>query len=336
MKKLISLILVFSFVALTFLTGCSPKQDTQAPANGQSQTEVTYTKPKFLSIGTAASGGAYYPIGISMAEIVTNDLEIQATAQITGGAVENNALIQDGTLDIAITQSPMAFAAVNGTSPYDNKLPKVQAMFTGLSMGIFHVVTLEKTGIKSMSDLKGKRVAMGPAGGGAINMAKDVWNEFGFSVDDVKATYISYSDGISALKDGNCDAVIVQSAAPASAIQELTATNKDVVIINIEDEIRMKIVEKYPYYTELQLSKDVYGLKEDVNVVYLSNMVVCSADLPEELVYDLTKAFFANIEKIQQSNPAAKSLTLEKAAENLPISLHPGAEKYFKEVGVLK
>lgn len=336
MKRSIALILMFSVAALTILSGCAPKQQAESQNDSQAPTESTYSKPKFLSIGTAASGGAYYPIGISMAEIVTNDLGIQATAQITGGAVENNALIQDGTLDVAITQSPMAYAAVNGTSPYDKKLPKVQAMFTGLSMGIFHVVTLEKTGIKTMEDLKGKRIAMGPAGGGAINMAKDVWGEFGFSVDDVNATYISYSDGISALKDGNVDAVIVQSAAPASAIQELTATNKDVVIINIADDLRKKIVEKYPYYSELTLAKDVYGLAEDVNVVYLSNMIVCSADLNEELVYDLTKAFFENIEKIQQSNPAAKALSLEKAALNLPIPLHPGAERYFKEVGVLK
>lgn len=336
MKRSIALILMFSVAALTILSGCAPKQQAEPQNSSQDQAESTYVKPKFLSIGTAASGGAYYPIGISMAEIVTNDLGIQATAQITGGAVENNALIQEGTLDVAITQSPMAYAAVNGTSPYDKKLPKVQAMFTGLSMGIFHVVTLEKTGIKTMVDLKGKRVAMGPAGGGAINMAKDVWGEFGFTVDDVKATYISYSDGISALKDGNVDAVIVQSAAPASAIQELTATNKDVVIISINDDLRGKIVEKFPYYSELTLSKEVYGLKEDIKVVYLSNMVVCSADLPEGLVYDLTKAFFENVEKIQLSNPAAKALTLEKAAVNVPISLHPGAERYFKEVGVLE
>lgn len=343
MKRLLSVVMATVLIAVA-LTACggsgtpSTSSASQSPSSEVSQTTSAsdYTKPKFLSVGTAASGGAYYPIGIAMADIITNSLGIQTTAQVTGGAVENNGLIQDGTLEIAITQGPMAFAAVNGTAPYDKKNDNLMAMFSGLSKGVFHVVTLESTGIKTMADLKGKRVVMGPAGGGAINMAKDVWSEYGFSIEDINPTYISYSDGMSALTDGKCDAVVVQSAAPASAITELTVTRKDVVILSIEDDICKKIVEKYPYYAEYTISKDVYGTSNDVNVVNLSNMVVCSADLPEGLVYDITKSFFSEIEKIQSSNPAAKALSLESAVVAIPIPLHPGAERYFKEMGVLK
>ena len=295
-----------------------------------------YEKPKFLSVGTAGSGGAYYPIGIAMADIITNNLGIQATAQVTGGAVENNGLIEDGTLEIAITQGPMAYAAVTNSAPYENYHNNVSAMFSGLSKGIFHVVTLEGTGIKKVEDLKGKRVVMGPAGGGAINMATDIWAEYGFTIDDVKATYISYSDGMSALTDGKCDAVVVQSAYPASSITELTVTRKDVIILEIEEEMRKKILESYPFYSETIIPRGVYGTTEDISVIHLSNMVVCRADLPEGLVYDMTKAFMENVDKIQQSNPAAKDLSAETAAQNLPIPLHPGAERYFKEIGVLQ
>ncbi len=297
---------------------------------------LEYEKPKFLSVGTAASGGAYYPIGIAMAEAITNNLGIQTTAQVTGGAVENNGLIEDGTLDIAITQGPMAYAAVTNSAPYEKFHKNVSAMFSGLSKGIFHVVTLEGTGIKKMEDLKGKRVVMGPAGGGAINMATDIWAEYGFSIDDVNATYISYADGMSALTDGKCDAVVVQSAYPASAITELTVTRKDVVILEIEEEMRKKILEDYPFYSETVIPKDVYGTAEDIPVIHLSNMVVCRSDLPEGLVYDLTKVLMENVEKIQQSNPAAKELSIETAAQNVPIPMHPGAERYFREIGALQ
>ena len=348
MKKA-ALILLSLVLTLALLAGCAGSagttQATTTAAAVTSQAETTpagsqaaasYEKPKFLSIVTAAAGGAYYPIGIAMADIVTNTMGIQATAQVTGGAVENNGLIEDGTLEVAITQGPMAYAAVNGTAPYESKLPKVTAMFTGLSKGIFHVVTLESTGIKTMADLKGKRVVMGPAGGGAIKMASDVWAEFGFTIDDVKATYISYADGMSALSDGKADAVVVQSAAPASAITELTVTRKDAVILEIDPDTMKKITAKYPYYSAGTIAKDIYGSAADIPVVFLSNMVVCSADLPEGLVYDMTKAFMENMETIKQSNPAAKGLSLESAVQGLPIPLHPGAERYFRETGALK
>lgn len=353
MKKVISLLLAIIVVG-TLFSGCSEASggNSTSTAAPQSQSEssgasastasddaqedmANYEKPKFLSIGTAGAGGAYYPIGIAMADIITNDLGIQATAQVTGGAVENNGLIEEGTLDVAITQGPMAYAAVTNSAPYEEYHNKVSAMFSGLSKGIFHVVTLEGTGIKKMEDLKSKRVVMGPAGGGAINMATDIWAEFGFSIDDVNATYISYSDGMSALTDGKCDAVVVQSAFPAAAITELAVTRKDVVILEIDEAMRQQILKNYPFYAETFIPKDVYGTEEDIPAIHLSNMIVCNADLPEGLVYDMTKAFMENIEKIQQSNPAAKDLTIESAAKDVPIPLHPGAERYFKEIGAL-
>ncbi|MBE6906101.1 MAG: TAXI family TRAP transporter solute-binding subunit [Ruminococcaceae bacterium] len=352
MKKIVSILLATILVG-TLFTACSttgasstaassanqsvPSASSAVDPVSTSESISSYEKPKFLSVGTAGTGGAYYPIGIAMADIITNSLGIQTTAQVTGGAVENNGLIQDGTLEIAITQGPMAYAAVNGTAPYEKKQDKISAMFSGLSKGIFHVVTLESTGIRTMEDLKGRRVVMGPAGGGAINMASDIWGEYGFSINDVNATYISYSDGMSALTDGKCDAVVVQSAAPASAITELMVTRKDAVILEIEEAMRKQIIEKYPYYSEYVIPKDVYGTASDFPVIHLSNMVVCNSDLPEELVYDITKAFFAeNVDKIKSSNPAAKDLNVESAVKNVPIPLHPGAEKYFREIGVIK
>lgn len=318
------------------IVGCSTPKTETGGEKQKSQPEAASSKPKFLTIGTAPSGGAYYPIGITMADIITNKLGIQTTAQVTGGAVENNTLIQTKKVDIAITQSSMAYAAYKSQDPYKEKCENINILFNGLSTGVFHVVVMKNSGINSMTDLKGKKVVMGPAGGGAINMAKDIWGEYGFGIEDVKATYVSYSDGISSLKDGKVDAVVVQSAPPASAIKELAATTKDFKLLSVEEDKKKKILEKYPYYAELKISKDMYGASEDATVIYVTNLVTVSKDLPEALVYDVTKAIFENLDKVKESNPAAKGVSLDTAAKNLPIPMHPGAAKYFKEKGALK
>ncbi|WP_070000380.1 TAXI family TRAP transporter solute-binding subunit [Cellulosilyticum sp. I15G10I2] len=345
MKKILSVLLslLLSSSVLTACGGANTNSGStksaevvENSANATDNSEKSYTKPKFLTIGTAGTGGAYYPIGITMAQIINDNLGIDTTAQVTGGATENNSLIQEGTADLAITQASLAYAAVNGKDPYSNKLSSVQAIMTGLSKGIFHVVTLKSSGINSIADLKGKTVVLGPAGGAAITMANEVFAEYGFSINDVTASYVTYSDGMTALTDGTAHAVVVQSAAPASAILELAATNaKNMVILSPEKDKIDNILKNYPYYQAITIPADVYGTDSDIQTIYVSNMVVCSADLPTELVYDITKTFFENLDQLKESNPAAKALTLEGAAIGCPIDIHPGALMYYKEVGVI-
>ena len=344
MKKTLYILLAVILASSVFVAcggNQTIKENKVSEENKTTETPATENKtadrPKFLTIGTAGTGGAYYPIGITMAQIVTEQLGIDTTAQVTGGATENNSLIEAGTVEMGITQASLAYAAVNGKAPYDSKLSSVQAIMTGLSKGTFHVVTLKSTGIKAIEDLKGKTVVLGPAGGAAITMANEVLAEYGFAKDDIKPSYVSYSDGMSALTDGTVDAVVVQSAAPASAIQELAATRaKDMLILSVKEEIIQKILEKYPYYKNITVPADVYKTESDIHTIYVPNMVVCSSKLSEELVYDMTKAFFENLDKIKGSNAAAKDLTLEGAAEGCPIDIHPGALKYYKEVGAIK
>lgn len=351
MKKTLSILLVF-ILSCYILAACGAKTSDSSTEQGTEITGTTSeaitnestttenkeenTNPKFLTIGTAATGGAYYPIGISMAQIITDNTGINTTAQVTGGATENNTLIEDGTIEIGITQSSLAYAAVNGKVPYEKSLSSVKAIMTGLSKGVFHVVTLESSGIASIADLKGKKIVLGPAGGAAITMANEVFSAYGFSTDDITPSYVSYSEGVTALTDGTVDAVVVQSAAPASAIQELQATHaKDMVILSIDEDTVLKILEDFPYYSYVAIPADVYGTDSEINTIYVSNMIVCSANLSEDLVYNITKALFENLDKIKEANPAARALTLEGAAAGCPIDIHPGAIKYYKEVGVL-
>ena len=292
--------------------------------------------PKFLTIGTAGSGGAYYPVGIAMADIITNKLGIQTTAQITGGAIENNSLIQNRGVDLAISQGVMSYNAVNGLTPYKQKLTDVSGIFNGLSKGVFQLVVNKNSSIKSMKDLKGKKVALGPAGGGAITTFLEVFSSYGFTDKDFQAVYISYEQAADSLVDGNLDAILVQAAIPSPAITQQTAAKKPLRFIAIEDEMLVKLMKKYSYYSKLTIPKEMYNTDTPVSTFYISNMVVVNKNISTDLVYRITKAFFENLATIQNSHPSVKGLTFESAVEGLPIPLHPGAQKYFMEKGLLK
>ncbi len=339
MKRKLLMVMMLIVLSISMI-GCSKTAETTTTTtNSTESTETaaeTVERSKFLSIGTAGTGGAYYPIGIAIADIITNDLGIQTSAKVTGGAAENNMLVNDGTVELAITQGPMAYAAVNGTDPYTDKYENVTALFNGLSKGVFHVVVMGSSDIQSFADLKGKTIAMGPAGGGAINVTRDVLSVYGLGMDDIKPTYLAYAEGVDALKDGNVDAAVIQSAAPAAAITQLAASTKDFRIITIETDMLGEILTNFPYYSSIDIPSDMYGNGSDATTIYLSNMIVVSKELSEDEVYDITKAIFENIEKIQQSHPAAKDLSLESAVDRVPIPLHPGAEKYFVERGLIK
>ena len=292
--------------------------------------------PKFMSVGTGSTGGAYYPIGVALAEILTTNLGTQATAEVTGGSLDNLMLINQGDCDIGIAQGNNMMDAYNGTGDYEgNAYTNINALFGGLSKGYFQVVVLDDSPIQSMSDLVGKKVCMGPAGNGAIAVADIIWGKYGFTKEDVKTTYVGYDDGITQLDDGNMDAVVIQTAIPASAIQQLAAGNKAYRLLVVDEEIANELCEEYGYFGYGTIDTSVYdNMPQEAHTMYISNMVAVRADLDEDLVYEMTKAIFENLEIVQSSHKAASGLTLENAVR-VSIPMHPGAERYFKEIGAM-
>ena len=292
--------------------------------------------PKFMSVGTGSTGGAYYPIGVALAEILTRNLGTQATAEVTGGSLENLMLINQGDCDIGIAQGNNMMDAYNGTGDYEgNAYENINALFGGLSKGYFQVVVLADSPIQSMADLKGKKVCMGPAGNGAIAVADTIWSKYGFTKEDLNTSYVAYDDGITQLEDGNMDAVVIQTAIPASAIQQLAAGGKSFRLLNVDEEIANQLCEEYGYFGYGTIATTVYdNMPEEAHTMYISNMVAVRADLDEELVYQMTKAIFENLDIVKESHKAASGLTLEGAVR-VSIPMHPGAERYFKEIGAM-
>ena len=263
--------------------------------------------PKFMTVGTGSTGGAYYPIGVAIAEVLTSKLGTQATAEVTGGSLDNLRLINDGDCDLGIAQGNNMMDAFNGTGDYvDNAYENINAMFGGLSKGYFQVVVLDNSPIQSMADLKGKKVCMGPAGNAAIILADLVWGKYGFTTEDVKTTYVAYDDGISQLR-----------------------------LLSVDEDIAKELCDEYGYFGYGTIATTVYdNMKEEANTMYVSNMVAVRADLDEDLVYEMTKAIFENLDIIKSSHKAASGLSLETATR-VSIPMHPGAERYFKEVGAM-
>jgi uncharacterized protein len=290
--------------------------------------------PRFLEIGTAGTGGAYYPIGIAMAELLSAELPVQVTAQVTGGAVENVQLMDEGALAIALTQSASAFNGLHGNPPYDAPKERTRALFGSLTRGVFQIVVLENSDIQTLADLEGRRVGLGPAGGTGIELSNYVFDAAGFGIAGLRANYTSYDEALTALGDGNLDAVVVQTALPNPAIRQLESSGRDVRLIGIPDDIRQAVNEEHPYFGLMDVPADMYDMAEAAPTLFGANMVIVDADLSEEVVYQITKTLFENVDVIRNSHPAAAGVSVETSAD-VPIPLHPGAERYFREVGVL-
>ena len=299
-----------------------------------SSAALAASTPKFLVLGTAGAGGVYYPIGIAMADIITNKVGIQTTAQITGGAIENNILINNGGNDIAITIGFMAYFARNGMPPYKAKLENVTGLFSGLSKGVFQLVVAKNSPIKSIKDLKGKKVSLGPAGGGAITVFLQVIQSYGFTEKEFRPVFTSYEQSADALSDGNLDAILVHASAPTAALMQLAATRKPIRYLSIDDKTMQQLMKKYPYMIPITLAKEMYKTDEPIKTFYTANVAVVRRELETDVVYRITKGLFDNIATIRASHPSVKDLDLASMVQGMPIPYHPGAVKYFKEKGL--
>ncbi|TYP49801.1 TAXI family TRAP transporter solute-binding subunit [Thermosediminibacter litoriperuensis] len=317
-KTFIWLILSLFLISIT-LSGCS---------NQTGKGENKLAEIKHLSIGTASMGGAYFPIGQEISNLVTKYVQgIEMTPEVTGGALENPRLVSNSDVEFGLTNANLAYFAANGTSPYEGKL-EVSAV-ASLYPSVFHIITMADSPINSISDLKGKKIAVGPAGGGTLPILEALLEEYGLKLDDIVANYLSYNDGFMQLADGNVDVALALSGYPASAVVEIS-TSKKIKFINIDDDKLNNIIEKYPYYSKVVVPKDVYKLGNDATAIGVPNVLIVNSKLDEQLVYNVTKAIFDHLDEFKEANATAKQINIE-TAPNTPIPLHPGAKKYFEE-----
>ena len=287
---------------------------------------------KFLNIATGGTAGTYYPIGGAMAEILNKKIPgMNASAQSTGASVANINMLKDGSVDLAIVQNDITYYAMNGTEMFkDKKVENLRGIAT-LYPETCQIVTLEKNGIKSIADLKGKRVAVGASGSGAEANARQILAVYGITYDDIQVQYLSFGEASNALKDGNVDAAFVTAGYPTAAIQDI-ASQHPVRLLAVDAAAADKLIAKYPFYTKTKIPAGTYaGFNEEVEAVSVMAMLVATDKLNDSLGYEVTKAIFTTLDRIQSAHSVGKLITKEGAMKGMPIKMNAGAEKFFKE-----
>lgn len=349
-KKFTTLIMLIALVTLT-LTACgggeNAKKEETANATKteenakteESTGEMTAeglmeTKGGFMSVATGGTGGTYYPLGGALSNILNNaGVNYTATAQATGASKENVELVTRGDAEIAFIQNDVAYYAVNGTDIFEGqKKPSLKGLCC-LYPEIVQIVASDSSGIKTIDDLKGKRVAVGAPGSGVEVNVKQILDIHGISYDDLgKVDYLSFAEAADQIKSGQIDATFLTAAIPSSAITEL-ATTHDVHLVPIAEDKAEALIEKYPFYVNLHITPTEYkGQDQEISVVAVQSMLAVDEQMAEEDAYNIVKLLFENLDTMKESHARGGDIALDKALDGMSIELHKGAQKYFDEV----
>ena len=291
-----------------------------------------------LSIATGGTGGVYYPLGGGLASVLSKHVPgMQATAEVTGGSVDNLNLISTGKPYLAFTMADAALDAYKGADKFKGRKVGVRTLAV-LYPNRMHVVTVASTGITKFADLKGKRVSTGSPGSATEVMAFRELEAAGLDKDrDVRRERLGVAESVNAVKDGKIDAFFWVGGLPTAAVTDLAATPG--VKIKLVDNAYLvpKMNQKYGnLYVADVIPKSTYaGMTEDNKQASVMNILVANASMSDQTAYNVTKALFENRDELIAVHKEAKNFKLENQKEAAtPIPFHPGAVKYYKEKGV--
>lgn len=296
----------------------------------------------FIAIGTGGVTGVYYPTGGAICRLVNrgrSEHGIRCGVESTGGSVFNINAIRGGELEFGVAQSDWQFHAYNGSSQFEEQGPfeELRAVFS-VHPEPFTVVARADADITNFEDLKGKRVNVGNPGSGQRGTMEVLMDEMGWTMDDFSvASELQAAEQSQALCDNNIDAMIYTVGHPSGSIQEAT-TACDSVLVNVSNDATEKLVDENPFYRVATIPAGMYrGNDSDVTTFGVGATFVTSADVSEDVVYEVVKAVFENMDQFRGLHPAFADLDpAEMAQDGLSAPLHAGAERYFREAGLIE
>lgn len=307
-----------------------------APGAGPAQAQE-----RFITIGTGGVTGVYYPTGGAICRLVNrgrSEHGIRCSVEATDGSIYNLNAIRSGELDMAVAQSDWQYHAFHGTSRFEEQGPfeELRAVF-GLHNEPFTVVARRDAGITKFEDLKGKRVNVGNPGSGQRATMEVVMEAYGWTMDDFAfASELAANEQSQALCDNRVDAIVYSVGHPNGSIQEATTTC-DTVLVEVAGEPIQKLIAERPYYAEAIIPGGMYnGNPEDTRTFGVKATFVTSANVDEDVVYQVVKAVFDNFEDFKRLHPAFQVLEKETmTSAGLSAPLHDGAVRYYKEAGLM-
>jgi TRAP transporter TAXI family solute receptor len=299
---------------------------------------------QFFVISTGGTGGTYYPLGGILAQALTERVpNLVATAQASGASVANCNLIKDHQAESAFVQSNVAYNAYFGKAGFEGKAVQNLRGIASLYPETIQIVARADSGIKTVKDIKGKRLVPGDRGSGTEVDALNVLGAYGYTYKDFASVdWLGFSGAAQRLQDKQADVTFTTAGWPTSAIQEL-AFGTPIILVPIDEPMITKLTKDFPFYARIVIPKDIYKTAKDVPTITTMAQWVVDAAVPEETVYLMTKALFEGTtgkpsaaELMAKAHAQGKNVQLKTALLGMAIPLHPGAEKYYKEKGLIK
>lgn len=298
---------------------------------------VSATAAEFINVLTGGTSGVYYPLGVALSQIYGKAMPAaKVSVQATKASAENLNLLQAGRGEIAFTLGDSLSDAWKGDEEAGFKAPlKKLRGIAGIYPNYIQIVAAADSGIKTLADLKGKRVAVGAPKSGTELNARAIFKAAGMTYKDFgKVEYLPFGESVELMKNRQLDATLISAGLGVAAVRDLANAVK-IAIVTIPDTVTKQIGDT-AYQTAMIPAKTYEGQASEVTTIKVQNFLVTHEGVPVETVYQMTKGMFDNLDTLTASHAAAKAISRADAARDIPVPLHPGAEKYYREVGLLK
>lgn len=322
MKKIKKIVLLCMAVGFMVLTACSSTADTT-----------------FINIPTASTTGALYPFGNSLAKLWTDKVpNIKANVQASNGGIDNLNLLEKKEANVSMAVVSNVYQAYNGLEKFEGRANKKIRIIAGLYYNPNQVVVTKKSNINSLADIKGKTFAPGIAGSTTEEEASVHLSSAGLTYpDDIKVQYVGFTEAIDLMRNKQTDGAWIMAGAPTSAVTEMLKTT-DSKILEIPNDFIEELKKDYPWYSSYTLKAGVYEeLEEDINTSAIKMVMFTDDDMDEEIIYQLTKTFWENIDSLKENHSFLKDLSIENNLEDIAdLPLHDGAIRYYREQGLIK
>ncbi|WP_019140299.1 TAXI family TRAP transporter solute-binding subunit [Noviherbaspirillum massiliense] len=296
-----------------------------------------HAQQQFVNILTGGTSGVYYPMGVALSQIYSKMLpDAKVSVQATKASAENLNLLQSGRGELAFTLGDSLSDAWKGSEEAGFKAPlKKLRGVAGIYPNYIQIVASADSGIKTLADLKGKRISVGAPKSGTELNARAIFKAAGMGYKDfAKVEYLPFGESVELMKNRQLDATLQSAGLGVSSLRDL-ASSVRIVVVPIPAEVVKKVGDAA--YQSATIPANTYeGQTADVQTAAVQNFLVTHQGVPADTVYKMTKAIFENKDQLLAAHAAAKAINKETAAQNMPVPLHPGAEKYYREAGLLK
>jgi len=290
----------------------------------------------YMSIATGGTSGTYYAVGGALAEAVSKEGKIKATAETGNASIANANLVNNGEIEIAFVQNDIAAWGAKGELMFEGKPLKNIRAVAALYPEHIQFIVAKNAKIKTLADLKGKRVGTGAPGSGTEGDVNAIFKAAGIKMKDVKANPLDFAQTSSRFKDNQIDAGLVVAGYPTASIMDLT-TSKDVDLLNFDKAFLDKLHKTYPFFIASKVPANTYkGIDHDTNTPAVMAILITNAKVADKDIYNFLDAMYKNTAHLAAVHQKGKEIKLATALKGISIPLHPGAAKFFKDKGVLK